>query len=898
MDSSFLNKITLELLEQSSSLKNYTLIFPGKRPTVFFKKHLAENGYTGFLPEFFTIEELMEEIAGVPMVQGLSLWLFAYDVYSTLYTEDFNQFLKWFPTALKDWDDILKYKASEKEVFSYMHEEERIKNWGDSLGDPTETQKKNLNFWRRLAHFFPILKQKLIEKGWYSYGMVYEKASENLETFIANVDQRYVFCGFNAITPIEKDLMRGLLQWNKAQCFFDADQYYLNDKRQEAGKFLRSTFQWKEFGDHRKFNWIENEFIQPKDIEIIEVSGNVSQTKVLPSLLENLSPLEISQTAVVLLDENLLPATLESLQFAESLNITMGFPIKNLDFSLAIKKIFHLHKQLAKSKSYYYRDVNAIINAIESTDEDKTITHEFQEQLRSKNLVYLSQKRLQELLGNLSYLKILQPYNSPKALLKELIEFCLSLKSTTQNDLLYENITLFENAFKIAANQLEGYQFEVSMETLELMMNHLIGSEEIKFQGEPLEGLQVMGLLETRLLSFENIILLSTNEGNLPQGSSHNSYLPFDVRLTRGLPTYLENDSIYAYHFYRLLQKAKKATFLYNSLSSGVNTGEKSRFLTQIELESKHSIKHTVVDADSLPVQKSLMTIEKTPSVLERLEEWKSKVAATHLTSYMYNPIQFYLKSILKLSEEDDIEEEISRKSYGTLVHYALQVLYEPLKGKLLYEKDLNSLFSKIDEAIQEAITKLDHPLEAYEKGMNFVHKTIARDAVESVIKYDLALVNEGSKLEILALEHPFSNLAFDLENENGDQVFFKGFIDRIDRLDGVIRVTDYKSGKLENLELKFKDQSEDYLIQKSLKQAIQLSIYLWFLKSSGEFKGVETKAHIWSFINAKKGPQPLTFVDGDLNTAMNSIRTLIQEILNPEIPFEQKEIPVYTKSY
>ena len=898
MESSFLNKITRELIQQSSSLKNYTLIFPGKRPVVFFKKHLQDNGYTGFLPEFYTIEELMEKIAGVPMVQGLSLWLFAYDIYSSLYTEDFNQFLKWFPTALKDWDDILKYKASEKGIFSYMHEEERIKNWGDSLGEPTETQKKNLNFWRRMAHFFPILKQKLIEKGWYSYGMVYEKASENLEDFIANATERYVFCGFNAITPIEEDLMRGLLGWNKAQCFFDADQYYLYDERQEAGKFLRESIKWKEFGDHRKFNWISNEFIQEKDIEIIEVSGNISQTKVLPSLLQDIDKEQISSTAVVLLDENLLPATLASLQFQDSLNITMGFPIRNLDFSIAIKKVFHLHKQLAKSKSYYYRDVNAIINAIESTEEDQKITYEFQEQLRKKNLVYLSQKKLLELLSSLSYLKILEPYESPKALLKELIEFCITLKSTTKSDILYENITLFEQAFKIASNQLEGYQFEVSMETLEVMMNHLISSEEIKFLGEPLEGLQVMGLLETRLLSFERIIVLSTNEGNLPKGSTHNSYLPFSLRIERGLPTHLENDSIYAYHFYRLLQKAKKATFLFNSLSSGVNTGEKSRFLTQIELESKHKIKHTVMDADSLPVQTNLMKIEKTPSVQERLEEWKSKVAASHLTSYMYNPIQFYLKSILKLYEEDEIEEEISRRSYGTLVHYALQVLYEPLKGKMLSEKDLSTLLSKIDEAIEKAILSLDHPLEAYQKGMNFVHKTIAKNAVKSVIEFDLSLVKKGSQLEILALEHPFSNLAFDLQNEKNEQVFFKGFIDRIDRLDGVIRVTDYKSGKLETLKLEFKEQTEDYLIEKGLKQAIQLSIYLWYLKSSGEFKGMATQAQIWSFIHAKKGPEPLTFVDGDLTTAMNSIRTLIQEILNPEIPFEQKEIPVYTKSY
>ena len=891
MESSFITKIVQELLGQTSDLSNYTLVFPGKRPVVFFKKALAQSGYTGFLPEFYTIEELMEQIAGVSMVQGLSLWLNGYEVYNALYPEDFNSFLKWFPTTLKDWDDILKYKASESEVLSYMHEEERIKNWGDLLGEPTETQKKNLNFWRRLGVFLPLLKKNLIEKGWYSYGMVYEKASLNLDAFITGVEKRYVFCGFNAITPIEKDLMRGLLQWNKAQCFFDADQYYLNDTRQEAGKFLRSSFKWKEFGDHRKFSWIENNFAKPKDLEVIEVSGNITQTKVLPHLLQGLSKEQITQTAVVLLDETLLPAVLESLKGVESLNITMGFPIKNLDFSIAVKKIFHLQKQLEKSsKSYYYRDLIAILKGLDSGEKDETLIKAFEERLQSENLVYLSKSALSNLLSKLSYFHILQPFDSPRALLKALIDFCQTLKSDTKDDLLFENITLFETAFKIAYNQLEGYEFPMAMETLEVLMNHLIGTEEIKFQGEPLEGLQVMGLLETRLLSFKHVILLSTNEGKLPQGNSQNSYLPFDVRLSRGLPTYLENDSIYAYHFYRLLQRAERASILYNSLSSGVNTGEKSRFITQLELESNHPIRHTVVNADALPVVNALMQVETTDSVLEKLIIWKTKVSASHLTSYLYDPIQFYLKTILKLSDQEELEEEVSRRSYGTLVHHALQVLYETIKGKPLVEKDLTDLVPHIDQAIDQAILAIKHQLDAYGKGMNFVHKSIAKNAVKSVIDFDLNLVKSGKRLEILALEHRFENVPFALDESKEDLIYFKGFIDRIDRLDGVIRVTDYKSGKLETLTLNFKDSEKDHIINAKLKQAVQLSIYLWYLQSSPEFNTHPAIAQIWSFSKVKSGPKALNFGEGDLEMAMNSIRTLVLEILNPEIPFLQND--------
>src|SRR5690606_21921752 len=206
----------------------------------------------------------------------------------------------------------------------------------------------------------------------------------------------------------------------------------------------------------------------------------------------------------------------------------------------------------------------------------------------------------------------------------------------------------FEKSFRVIRNQLAPYRFPVKMETLEVLVNQLVNSEAIDFQGEPLQGLQVMGLLETRLLCFENIILLSANEGKLPLGNSQNTYLPFDVRQHFDLHTFLENDSIYAYHFYRLLQGSSNIHRLFNALSSGVNTGEKSRFITQLEIEdTHHQIENIIIENSSEPISKETIEIEKTASVLEKLEEWKSRVSASHLTSYIYNPIDFYLTKIL-----------------------------------------------------------------------------------------------------------------------------------------------------------------------------------------------------------------------------------------------------------
>ncbi len=259
-----------------------------------------------------------------------------------------------------------------------------------------------------------------------------------------------------------------------------------------------------------------------------------------------------------------------------------------------------------------------------------------------------------------------------------------------------------------------------------------------------------MGLLETRLLNFENVILLSVNEGKLPLGNSQNTYIPFDIRKHFNLHTFLENDSIYAYHFYRLIQDAQNVHLLFNALSSGVNTGEKSRFITQIEMESNHKIEHLIVENTSEPISSQPIEIKKTDIVLQQLQKWKEKVSASHLTSYLYNPIDFYLSKILNTSETDEIEEELSIRNYGNLVHYSLQEIYEVIKGKVLKANDLEKSIQQIDEYINIAIEKLKHQPEFYDKGMNFIHKAIARKVILNILNHDLELIKNGNTLEII----------------------------------------------------------------------------------------------------------------------------------------------------
>lgn len=877
---------------QNTDLSQFNIVLPGKRPIVFIRQILEENNYSGFLPSFFTIEELIVDIVNLQQIQGIALWLFSFDVYKSLNLipkDDFAEFLKWFPTLQKDWDDILKFSESDVAVLRYMFDEERIKEWAQDLGDDEEVpRKKFLNFWRNMNVFLPVLKEKLKEKNWATPGMIHESAKEKIIDFAKNTDKHFVFCGFNAFTPVEEKLVRNLLQWDKAQCFFQADHYYFDDERQEAGKFLRNHKLWKEFNDSRAFSWIEDDFNQPKNIKIYEVSGNVTQTKVLPDLFKDIDNKTFTNTAVVLLDENLLPASLDVMHNVENLNITMGFPLKNLSFSNAVKQLFYLQKQLEKNKSsYYYRDIFPILEELPRTDDDEKVINDFKSKIEERNIVYISANLLNELLSDLSYFNLLQKADSGYLFLDILIEYCQRIKWMELDDIQYENVSHFENAFKIIKNQITPYGFEIKMDTLEILINQHINSESIDFQGEPLKGLQVMGLLETRLLNFENVILLSVNEGKLPLGNSQNTYIPFDIRKHFNLHTFLENDGIYAYHFYRLIQDAQNVHLLFNALSSGVNTGEKSRFITQIEMESNHNIEHLIVENTSEPISSQPIEITKTDIVMEQLEKWKEKVSASHLTSYLYNPIDFYLSKILNTSETDEIEEELSIRNYGNLVHYTLQEIYEIIKGKVLKANDLEKSIKQIDEYINIAIEKLKHQPEFYNKGMNFIHKAIAKKVIENILNHDLELIKQGNSLEIIDIERRFESVDFYLDEAKNDKVSFFGFIDRIDRLNGTVRIIDYKTAKIKNLTVKIDSENiDDYFHKDDRKQALQLCIYQYVIQSLPEFWGFPIETGIWSFADAKKGVVSLEFAQGNLDDAMQSVKSLIMEILNPDISF------------
>lgn len=888
----FLNKVITELLSQYDDLSQVNIVIPGKRPVVFIKKILKEKQYSGFMPQFFTIEDLVKNRAEQQEVKGIGLWLMAYQIFHQLYPgEDFTSFLKWFPTLLKDWDDMLKFAHSDKAVLDYMLDDERIKVWAENLSQESETPRnKFLDFWKKMNHFLPILKSELKAKSWATPGMIHEIAFSKIDDFARSTTEKWIFVGFNALTPVEEKLVKSLLQWDKADCFFQADAYYIQDERQEAGKFLRNHQTWKEWTETRPFRWVENDFDKEKEINVYEVSGNVSQVKVLPEIFKNIPPSDWSNTAVVLLDENLLPATLDTLSMVDYINITMGFPLKNLSFSNAIKQIFYLQKQLDKKDStYYYSDVISILEALPVSEKDEETIQKFKNFIEGRNIIFISPKLLEEYLSDLLCYPLLLKANSVPDFMAQMVDYCKELKYMELEDVVYENVNHFEKAFVLLQNYLKLYTISLNIDALEVLVQQLVNQESVDFLGEPLQGLQVMGLLETRLLNFKNTILLSVNEGKLPLGNTQNTFIPHDVRQQFGLQTFMENDSIYAYHFYRLIQDSQNVHLLYNALSSGVNTGEKSRFITQMEMESRHDIRHIIVENSSEPIDGVPMTICKTDFVMQQLENWKSKVSVSSLNTYLYNPIDFYLNVILKAQESVEMEEELSVRNYGNLVHYALEFLYTESKGKRLTIDFLKQAKEKVEQALLVAIEKLNHQPEFYHRGMNYIHKTMANKVIHQILDYDLNLITQGNTLEIVDLEYRFEGIEFKIDENT--TVLFNGYIDRIDRLNGKLRVLDYKTAKTKGLNLKIEDKNREvYFYNTDKKQAMQLCIYQYVVERLPIFKNNAIETAIWSFAEVNKGPVNVNYAKGNLDDALVSVRNIFTEILNPSIDFVASE--------
>lgn len=916
-NTTFLDKIAKTIIDNyDQKLSDLVVVLPNKRAKVFLIEALKNaTDKTVFAPQIISIEDFVQEIANIRSIDSIELVFEFYEVYLEITAKEkqqtFELFANWGKTLLQDFNEIDRYLLEPNHILSYLKDIEDIKHWSLDAEKRTKMIDSYLQFWDLLPKYYEALYNHLLNKGIGYQGLIYREAVKNLDHFSNSIGTtEYLFAGFNALNASEEKIVQHLLASDKAKIFWDADDAFLTDPFHDAGLFLR---RFKESWTHYKanpFEWIVNDFSETKNIQIIGTPKTIGQAKIAGDIIEKhieQNENSLNKTAIVLGEENLLVPLLYSLpNSVGALNITMGYSGKNNPAQILIAKLFKMHTNaLSRNQSsyvFYYKDVLDILT--HPLVEPYAKTGDLVKIINSNNYTFITQNKVFELEQNKSelFLLLFQKWeNGAMQVLEVISKLLLQIKSNLSNDSEEEKITkaFVFSIFKVInklMNYYSNHQHIDTIDTLYAIYKQIIDLSEVSFEGEPLNGLQIMGVLESRVLDFDTVIVTSMNEGKFPAGKTQNSFIPYDVKIELGLPTYKEKDAIYTYHFYHLLQRAKNIYLLYNTESDGLDGGEKSRFITQLEVEKQknHTITHEIYNATLPDVAYQPIVIPKSEKVMERLKEIaENGFSPSALTSYIRNPIQFYMQKILRIREVEEVEENIALNTLGTIIHGTLEELYKPLLGKFLSTEDIKNCIKLIDDEVLKQFKEVYKEGEI-KKGRNLLAFEVAKRNILNFLKVELQEIENGDAVKVLALEKTYERK---LEHPSLPfPVLIKGNVDRIELRNGKIRIIDYKTGKVEARDVTLK-QWDNLTSEIKSDKIIQVLAYAFMYEPN--LKGEEMEVGIISFKNLKNGFLPFNFkVDKTENTIINEeisvnyveqLVVLLNEILDPNIPFEEK---------
>ncbi len=917
INTSFLDNIAATLIKNyATDFANTMVILPNKRAKVFLIEALKKQvTNTVFSPQIISIEDFIQDIATVRTIDPIELLFEFYDVYLSVTDnnqQSFELFANWAKTLLQDFNEIDRYLLDPLHILSYLKDIEDIKKWGIEVENKTPLLEKYIDFWKLLPLYYQSLSAHLLKKRIGYQGLIYREAVNNLIPFAKlNSNKKFIFAGFNALNAAEEEIIQHLIINDAAKMYWDADHTFLNDPYHDAGLFLRRFKEnWKHYKSN-PFEWSFDDFSKTKNIQVIGTPKTIGQAKIAGSLIEKIisqnPKASLNKVAIVLGDENLLVPLLYALpSTVGALNITMGYSSKNNPAQILIAKLFKMHTNAlnrnANNYVFYYKDVLDILT--HPLVEPYAKTNDLVNIINHNNYTFITHKKLIELHSDQSSLFVLlfQKWeNGAVAVLETITALLQTIKANLSNDNEEEKITkafvfaIFKTINKLI-NYYSAHQHIDKIETLYAIYKQVIDLAEVAFEGEPLNGLQIMGVLESRVLDFDTVIVTAMNEGKFPAGKSMNSFIPYDVKREMGLPTFKEKDAIYTYHFYHLLQRAKNIYLLYNTESEGLDAGEKSRFITQLEVEKQdhHILTHEIYNAVLPETAYQPMVIPKSERVMLRLKEIAEKgFSPSALTSYIRNPIDFYFQKIVQIGDIEEVEETIALNTLGTIIHETLEDLYTPLIGKFLSEQDISNCFTLLDAAVLKQFKAIYKEGEI-KKGRNLLAFEVAKRNVSNFLKIELENIKNRDVIKILHLERSCEAI---LEHPSLPfPVKIGGKVDRIEERNGTIRIIDYKTGKVDkpNVTLKTWDKLTQDIKNDKI---IQILAYAFMFQKEAENKVVE--AGIISFKNLKSGFLPFGFKEGSETRSiineeimlpyLEQMVLLLNEILDPTIAFEEK---------
>jgi hypothetical protein len=726
---SFLNHIVDELdLSSATSLKDKCFVFPSRRASLYFLDllHKKTSHQTIWAPKVYSIEEFVQESCpALTVVDPIQLLFKLYQIYRKQgSTMEFDVFQQWGQTLLNDFDEIDRYMVDASLLYKNLNQFEELENiLGPNeeaiaalrsfqqvieTSENSDLFKEFKNTWEFIGKVYFAYKAELEALHWAYNGMCYRQLAKDLSNRNANLPyEEVIFAGFNAISKSEEVIINTLLEREVASVYFDADRYYLNDDKQEAGLFQRRYK--KKYRNNRRVHWVITDgFNQEKNIEIIGVEQKTAQTKAIAQLTKEKDYLE-TNTAIVLADENLLPPLLYSLpENADNVNITMGYPLVISSYSNLLKSYLLYQASITQSEKGNQQFVQraAYRSLIEQPLLSPFCDFSMVSLCNGKS-TYLAIEQIKITLGTVDpgYLPFLQLALEPKVDLKDTLDGASSLllklyfnshedgsKSGLETGVVQKLATFLENLKEFTGD----IDLKLDIKSIERIVRDTIKKLTVPFSGEPLAALQIMGFLESRSLDFENVIIASVNEDLLPASASGNTYIPFGIRKAFKMPTFLEHNSLYAYHFFRLLQRAKNITLIYSTKLSITGAGERSRYILQLlnNFGQNHpNIKiqeRTMVPVVPAVTGEQAITILKDKEVLAQIDNHfksfnhENPLTPTVLLDYVSCSLKYYFRRILKIKEPDEPLDKIDARVFGNLYHDVIESIYKPWIGKEL----------------------------------------------------------------------------------------------------------------------------------------------------------------------------------------------------------------------
>ena len=907
----FLEKIAERLIEKyPNNMHQVHIILPSKRAIVFLKNYISKKIKKAvFLPKITSIEDFILEVSALEILDNISLQFKLFKSYkrvSKKSTDSFDEFLKWSTILLNDFNDIDRNLVDAKQLFTNLRDLKKLDSWTIedwSLAEKklTKVQQNYISFFEDLYLIYNDFTMSLIESFLSYQGLAYKIASEKITDYELNVEKVW-FVGLNALTKSEQVIIDYLKNKDIARVFWDADKLYYDNPIHEAGSFLREQREkWHEID----FNGVGNYWsVRKNNFQIIACPKSMSQVKVASEVLSqfNSDDLEKSKTAVVLADESLLYPMLNYLPSnVKKLNVTMGSELKKSSMFSFFQLIFdmQLYALNNKENKFYYKHVLDLVSHpyfIKLINRDNF--YNFKLQLTKDNVIFLDHSYISSFFEKNNLFKyIFSKWNTGFYAVKcvrEIIQLLFNHILDSKSSFDSEIIVFFEKLITHLETIINKIDFDFELKTFHVLFNQLVSQEKVPFQGEPLQGLQMMGILESRTLDFKNIIMLGVNEGIIPKNQTNDSFITYDLRKFFKMPTNSQKDAVFAYHFYRLLQRSENITLIYNSEIDRFGLGEKSRFITQLLSEYKvGKIKQSIYQSyipELKEKKKGNLTIENKNLENDIINWMKRGVSASSLIKYISCSLSFYYHYIAKITPKKEIEEFAESSTLGNVIHKSLEECYPTgfLTEKILLDIQ-KTIPNKIKLLFQKNLSN-----NSFSTGKNYLSLKVLQRLVFSFLSLEIKMLKENlknnRKVKILSHELEINHrLSF-----SGVDINLFGFIDRVDKVGDDLRIIDYKTGKIDVADLIFENIDELFVNPKKSK-AFQLLMYVYlYVKKNPKSVNSKISAGIFSFKNLKSGLlylsvkeknkiNKLTITNEIINTFEEKLKSLLSRILNDD---------------